>query len=114
MVATLTACFEATAGLADWSVVRDGDLALIHQPLDALGVNFYSPSRIGGPAHRPASGARVAHWALGQRPRSRRQAGNQVARHRPGLVGAAARAVHRDGVADRAAGVHRPVAARES
>jgi beta-glucosidase len=46
---------EATAGLADWSVVRDGDLALIHQPLDALGVNFYSPSRIGGPTHRPAS-----------------------------------------------------------
>ena len=46
---------EATAELADWSVVRDGDLALIHQPLDALGVNFYSPSRIGGAAHRPAS-----------------------------------------------------------
>ena len=47
--------FEETAGLADWSVVRDGDLALIHQPLDALGVNFYSPSRIGGASHRPAS-----------------------------------------------------------
>jgi beta-glucosidase len=48
---------EATAGLADWSVVRDDDLQLIHQPLDALGVNFYSPSRIGGAAHRPATGS---------------------------------------------------------
>ncbi len=47
---------EATAELADWSVVRDGDLRSIHQPLDALGVNFYSPSRIGGAAHRPATG----------------------------------------------------------
>jgi beta-glucosidase len=47
---------EATAELADWSVVHDGDLRQIHQPLDALGVNFYSPSRIGGSAHRPEKG----------------------------------------------------------
>lgn len=33
-----------TAGISDWSFVLDGDLELIHQPLDALGVNYYSPN----------------------------------------------------------------------
>jgi beta-glucosidase len=35
----------------DWSVVLDGDLAVIGQPLDFLGVNYYAPSivRAGGP-----------------------------------------------------------------
>ncbi|MDF0513695.1 GH1 family beta-glucosidase [Agromyces sp. H3Y2-19a] len=31
-----------TAGVTDWSFVHDGDLALVHQPLDVLGVNYYS------------------------------------------------------------------------
>ncbi|WP_448003586.1 GH1 family beta-glucosidase [Agromyces bauzanensis] len=31
-----------TAGVTDWAFVRDGDLAAIHQPLDVLGVNYYS------------------------------------------------------------------------
>jgi beta-glucosidase len=31
-----------TAGVTDWSFVRDGDLQLIHQPIDMLGVNYYS------------------------------------------------------------------------
>ncbi|GAA3757913.1 GH1 family beta-glucosidase [Microbacterium kribbense] len=35
-----------TAALTDWSFVQDGDLAQIHQPLDALGVNYYSTSRV--------------------------------------------------------------------
>jgi beta-glucosidase len=33
-----------TASVTDWSFVREGDLALIHQPLDVLGVNYYSPT----------------------------------------------------------------------
>ena len=44
---------------------------MIRQPLDALGVNYYSPSRIGGRA--PAGERTGAQWALGQRPRSRRR-----------------------------------------
>lgn len=31
-----------TAEVTDWSFVRDGDLAQIHQPIDVLGVNYYS------------------------------------------------------------------------
>lgn len=34
----------ATSSVTDWSFVRDGDLALVHQPLDVLGVNYYSPT----------------------------------------------------------------------
>jgi len=33
---------EDTAAVTDWSFVRDGDLAQIHQPIDVLGVNYYS------------------------------------------------------------------------
>ncbi|MFI6208097.1 GH1 family beta-glucosidase [Streptomyces sp. NPDC051041] len=38
--------FKDTAALTDWSFVRDGDLARIHQPLDFLGVNYYSPTLV--------------------------------------------------------------------
>jgi beta-glucosidase len=31
------------AGVSDWSYVQPGDLEIINAPLDALGVNFYSP-----------------------------------------------------------------------
>ena len=34
------------AHLTDWAFVRDGDLALIHQPPDVLGINYYSPSLV--------------------------------------------------------------------
>ncbi|KOU93557.1 GH1 family beta-glucosidase [Streptomyces sp. XY533] len=33
-----------TAALTDWSFVRTGDEALIRQPLDFLGVNYYTPA----------------------------------------------------------------------
>jgi beta-glucosidase len=33
-----------TAGVTDWSFIRDGDLEVISAPLDALGVNYYSPT----------------------------------------------------------------------
>ncbi|NBM20315.1 beta-glucosidase [Streptomyces sp. GC420] len=35
-----------TAHLTDWSFVRDGDTAAIHQPLDLLGVNYYTPTLV--------------------------------------------------------------------
>ncbi|GAB2805629.1 GH1 family beta-glucosidase [Streptomyces chlorus] len=37
---------EATSSLTDWSYVQGGDLELIHQPLDALGLNYYTPSLV--------------------------------------------------------------------
>ena len=37
---------EDTASVTDWSFVHDGDLTLIHQPLDALGLNYYSPTLV--------------------------------------------------------------------
>lgn len=33
---------EDTASVTDWSFVKDGDLRSIHQPIDVLGVNYYS------------------------------------------------------------------------
>ncbi|MFC8435571.1 GH1 family beta-glucosidase [Streptomyces sp. NPDC057253] len=35
-----------TASLTDWSFVRDGDTDTIHQPLDFLGVNYYTPTLV--------------------------------------------------------------------
>ncbi|WP_108718789.1 GH1 family beta-glucosidase [Miniimonas sp. S16] len=35
-----------TAAITDWSFVRDGDLAIVHQPLTALGVNYYSTTMV--------------------------------------------------------------------
>lgn len=37
---------ERTAALTDWSFVADGDLQTIRQPLDFLGVNYYSTLRV--------------------------------------------------------------------
>ena len=37
--------FTDTAGLTDWSFVQDGDLAITHQPVDTLGLNYYTPVR---------------------------------------------------------------------
>lgn len=33
---------EDTAGVTDWAFVKDGDESQIHQPIDVLGVNYYS------------------------------------------------------------------------
>jgi beta-glucosidase len=37
---------EDTAGITDWSFVRAGDLELINQPIDFLGVNYYSTNTV--------------------------------------------------------------------
>ncbi|MBX6768142.1 MAG: beta-glucosidase [Actinomadura rubrobrunea] len=37
---------EDTAAVTDWSFVRDGDEKTIAAPLDVLGVNYYSPTRV--------------------------------------------------------------------
>jgi beta-glucosidase len=62
-----------TAAWTDWSFVRDDDLAVISEPIDALGVNYYQPDLVGAaPADRPGpeapypTGGRVAfHQAPG-------------------------------------------------
>jgi beta-glucosidase len=38
---------EATSSITDWSYVLDGDLPIINQPLDALGLNYYTPALVG-------------------------------------------------------------------
>ncbi|RST06715.1 beta-glucosidase [Streptomyces sp. WAC05374] len=38
-----------TAHLTDWGFVRPGDLADVHQPLDALGINYYTPTVVAAP-----------------------------------------------------------------
>ncbi|WP_431044330.1 GH1 family beta-glucosidase [Streptomyces sp. P1-3] len=43
-----------TAGITDWSFVRDGDLAAIQQPLDTLGINYYTPSLVSAATPRAA------------------------------------------------------------
>jgi beta-glucosidase len=35
-----------TASVSDWSFVQDGDLEITRQPLDVLGVNYYSTTRV--------------------------------------------------------------------
>ncbi|TRY18051.1 beta-glucosidase [Tessaracoccus rhinocerotis] len=35
-----------TASVTDWSFVRDGDLATVHQPIDVLGINYYSTTTV--------------------------------------------------------------------
>ncbi|RKN08941.1 GH1 family beta-glucosidase [Streptomyces radicis] len=38
-----------TARASDWSFLRDGDEALIHQPIDFLGLNYYNPTVVSAP-----------------------------------------------------------------
>ena len=46
-----------TSGISDWAFVADGDLQASSQPLDLIGLNYYSPTTVrahagAGPAHR--------------------------------------------------------------
>jgi len=57
---------DDTAEITDWSFVRDGDLERIHQPIDFLGVNYYSTATVrmwdgrserqNNDGHKPSSG----------------------------------------------------------
>ncbi|MGV9250871.1 GH1 family beta-glucosidase [Streptomyces sp. NPDC003697] len=49
---------EATSTVTDWSFVLDGDLRAVHQPLDALGLNYYTPTLVSAAGAAP-SGPRV-------------------------------------------------------
>lgn len=40
------AVIELTSREVSWDFVRDGDCGLIKQPLDVLGVNYYSPNKV--------------------------------------------------------------------
>ncbi|MGW0561544.1 GH1 family beta-glucosidase [Streptomyces sp. NPDC003016] len=67
-----------TAHLTDWSFVQDGDTGEIHQPLDFLGVNYYTPTLVsaadgtaghgsdghGNSAHSPWPGADNVNFHL--------------------------------------------------
>ncbi|MFG3309810.1 GH1 family beta-glucosidase [Streptomyces wuyuanensis] len=46
-----------TASLTDWSFVKDGDLKEIAQPLDFLGVNYYTPTLVSGGAAETSHGS---------------------------------------------------------
>ncbi|KUF17240.1 GH1 family beta-glucosidase [Streptomyces silvensis] len=58
-----------TARITDWSFVHDGDLAVTRQPLDFIGVNYYSPAVVsgsadaaGGPRHDGHGAAEHSPW----------------------------------------------------
>ena len=38
--------FAITKGICDWDFIRDGDLKLINQPIDVLGLNYYSTNLV--------------------------------------------------------------------
>lgn len=40
------AIMDASAYITDWSFVQDGDEQLIHQPIDVLGINYYSTNTV--------------------------------------------------------------------
>lgn len=52
-----------TARVTDWSFVRDGDLAAAHQPLDALGLNYYTPALVSAARNDPANARNDGHGA---------------------------------------------------
>ncbi|MFI9718122.1 GH1 family beta-glucosidase [Streptomyces sp. NPDC052396] len=50
-----------TAGITDWSFVRDGDTHTIRQPLDWLGINYYTPSVVSAATGEPPSAGPTAY-----------------------------------------------------
>ncbi len=68
-----------TAGLTDWSFVKDGDLEQINQPLDFLGVNYYTPTVV---SETDGSGTHTSD-GHGNSPHSPWPAADRVAFHQP-------------------------------
>ena len=60
--------FTDTAGLTDWSFVRDGDVRTCHQPLDALGLNYYTPVVVSARANAPTGPLATNHGVSEQSP----------------------------------------------
>ncbi|MFC4243270.1 GH1 family beta-glucosidase [Gryllotalpicola reticulitermitis] len=59
---------EDTKHITDWSFIRDGDLELIHQPIDIVGINYYNTDTVRrGAEHStegtPFPGATRVEWA---------------------------------------------------
>lgn len=52
-----------TAAITDWAFVRPGDLELIHQPIDWLGVNYYATTMVSGVAPEPQHSGNGGHRA---------------------------------------------------
>ncbi|HYO34162.1 MAG TPA: beta-glucosidase [Nocardioidaceae bacterium] len=62
---------EETRHITDWSFIHDGDLDIISAPIDVLGVNYYSPTRVvpapigqagQGDDGKPDSGPELSPW----------------------------------------------------
>src|SRR5262249_22764186 len=92
---------------SDWSFVQDGDLAAISAPIDALGINFYSPSLVMAAtseaptrkAHDPHEPAGPAPWPGTKLAYEAPQAGPYTAmnwRIEPGALTELLLRVHRD------------------
>ncbi|MET9733001.1 GH1 family beta-glucosidase [Streptomyces sp. NPDC006458] len=54
---------SATSSVTDWSFVQDGDLRTAHQPLDALGINYYTPTLVSVAANAPRGPRADGHGA---------------------------------------------------
>ncbi|MEU8823174.1 GH1 family beta-glucosidase [Streptomyces sp. NPDC048636] len=59
---------EDTRSVTDWGFVHDGDLAVIRQPLDALGINYYTPALVSAPAGDEPAGRHDGHGASAHSP----------------------------------------------
>ncbi|MBB2945832.1 beta-glucosidase [Actinoplanes lutulentus] len=59
---------EHISRITDLSFIRDGDEALIHQPLDVLGINFYTPSYVSAKAGAPGAGDYPGSQGIAFRP----------------------------------------------
>ncbi|MGW6025715.1 GH1 family beta-glucosidase [Streptomyces sp. NPDC055099] len=57
-----------TARITDWSFVQDGDLAAAHQPLDALGLNYYTPALVSAAQDDPTNARNDGHGASDHSP----------------------------------------------
>ncbi|WP_329117646.1 GH1 family beta-glucosidase [Streptomyces sp. NBC_01465] len=60
--------FSDTVRLTDWSYVQDGDLETIHQPLDALGLNYYTPTVVSAAPVAPGTRRADGHGASDHSP----------------------------------------------
>ncbi|MEU6460854.1 GH1 family beta-glucosidase [Streptomyces sp. NPDC046976] len=57
-----------TASVTDWSFVRDGDLAAAKAPLDALGLNYYTPALVSAAPGKVAGPRADGHGASAHSP----------------------------------------------